>query len=69
MKKCDICPRKVKRRTSCIMNKKKVLLCPHCYKVCKENKQQKLSMKDFYNQQLAKKQNQKFIKQLLKNKF
>lgn len=62
---CEICNKNVKRRTSCKVNNKKMLLCKNCLLVCKNNKG-KLSFKDFYNQQHDKQEQQKFLKSLLK---
>ena len=44
MTHCEICNKKVKRRTKCKINQSMLLL-------CKENLGIKLKFKDFYNQQ------------------
>lgn len=62
---CEICNRNVKRRTSCKVNNKKMLLCKKCAVISKNHKG-KLSFKDFFDQQLNKQQQQKFLKSLLK---
>lgn len=51
MTHCEICNKKVKRRTKCKINQSMLLLCKKCFRICKENLGKKLKFKDFYDQQ------------------